>query len=92
MLANQHVWFGERVTGVHTRGNRSLLDHKMCCMRWQSTHQICLANYSCSMSSNHVLRMPTTQTCDTPHRLKPSSFCHSCVVGILSTCGVASTR
>ena len=44
MLANQHVWFGERVTGVHTRGNRSLLDHKMCCMRWQSTHQICLAN------------------------------------------------
>src|SRR5207244_4285235 len=34
---------------------------KMCCMGWQSTHQICLANYGFSTSSNHVA---STQNAD----------------------------
>src|SRR5947209_1608053 len=33
----------------------------MCCVGWQSTHQICLANYGFSTSSNHVA---STQNAD----------------------------
>ena len=51
MLANQHVRFGERVTGDPTRGNRSLLDLKVDRSGWKSAHRLFLPNYGSSTSS-----------------------------------------
>src|SRR5258708_3385904 len=61
MLANQHVRFGERVTGDPTRGNRSLLDRRARGVGWERLPHLFLPNYGCSASRSYA---PSTQNAD----------------------------